>query len=131
MIKLILYNFQLKINELLKANNEITWGVYDFIPEVKKMPFIIIGEDRAEEWNTKTWKGKEITTTINFWSDQRSMLEMKKMIGLLENTLALDFEKDNYEYEHNSTGVIEVKRESPEIINGAIQLTYHAKKEEV
>lgn len=119
----------MKISELLKANKEIKWGIFDYVPKDKDMPFIIIGEDVAIPWDTKTWKGKEIVTTINLWSDQRSMLDMKRVIGLVEDTLSVDFEKDGIEYEYHSVGTIQVKRETPEIINGIIELTYHAKKE--
>ncbi|MEB1809028.1 MAG: DUF3168 domain-containing protein [Bacillaceae bacterium] len=126
---MILYNFQRKIHDLLKGNKDIKWGIYDYVPEVKRMPFIIIGEDFASPWNTKTWIGKQITTTINFWSDQRSMLEMKKMIGLVEDTLSIDFEIGGFEYEHHETGDIEVKRETEELIRGTIKLTYHGTKE--
>lgn len=126
---MILFNFQQRIYELLKANTDINREVYDFIPEDDKMPFITIGEDRAVEWNTKTWKGKEITTTIHIWSDHRSILETKKLLGLIEETLAVDFEKGPFTYEFHRVGQLQVIRETVDLVHGVIELTYRSKKE--
>ncbi|AOY76917.1 DUF3168 domain-containing protein [Clostridium formicaceticum] len=126
---MILSNFQRGMYELLIANKEIDCGVYDFIAEDEDMPFIVIGEDRAIDWNTKTWDGKEITTTIHIWAEKRSISHTKKLLDLIESTLKTDFEKDEYKYEYHSTGTIEVTRETVELVHGIIELTYRIKKE--
>lgn len=121
---MILYNFQSKVYELLSTNAEIDCKIYDYVPEDKPLPYIVIGDDKAIPWNTKTSKGKEITTTIHVWSDTRGNLQVKKLLGLIEKTLDKNFEKDGYNFEHHETGTIDVTRESVELTHGSIELTY-------
>lgn len=130
---MMLYDFQKKIYELLTDNPEITdiGGVYDYIPEDKPMPFVVIGEDRAEEWNTKTWRGKSITTRIHVWGEARSSLPTKKLLGLIEDTLQVDFESNQYQYQYDSIGELAAPRESVELVHGVIEINYKAKMKEV
>jgi hypothetical protein len=45
-----------------------TGGIYDFVPETVPPPFVVIGDDTAIDWSTKTTNGWETTITIHCWA---------------------------------------------------------------
>lgn len=119
---MLLYDFQKKVYQNLNVTDvkAVAKGIYDYIPEGSKFPYIIIGEDRADSYNTKTEKGKEITTTIYVWAESRGMLDVKKLLGLIEEKLAKDL--DIFEFHEIET--IEASRESVEYVQGTIIIKY-------
>ena len=143
---MLLYSFQKRIYELLAANASITEkaGIYDYVPEDKPLPFIVIGDDEVTEFKSKTYYGWEITTTINVWSDKRGSLVTKEIVGLIVDSLSvdtlvedltwsqllqaetewLDLEEGGYAFKFHRMDRMEVVKETPELIRGTIALTY-------
>ncbi|WP_331721907.1 DUF3168 domain-containing protein [Alkalithermobacter thermoalcaliphilus] len=118
---------QRKIFEMLNIEEiKNIANTYDYIPEDAKLPYIVIGEDRSIDYNTKTAKGKEITTTIHIWCDKRGSLQTKKLLGLIEKALVKDFQIENYIYEYKTTEFMSVERETIELLHGTIQIIYRA-----
>ncbi len=119
---MLLYNFQKKIYQNLNVSDvkTVAKGIYDYIPEGKNLPYIVIGDDSARPYNTKLEKGKEITTTIYVWAESRGMLDTKKLLGLIEEKLA----KDLGEFLFYEIDTIEARRESVEFVQGTIIIKY-------
>lgn len=42
--------------------------VFDFVPETAQPPYVVIGDDTAADWDTKTRFGWEFTVTLHAWS---------------------------------------------------------------
>jgi len=51
------------LSTLLGANTKI----FDFVPEAATPPFVVIGDDTATDWGTKTNNGWDATITIHCW----------------------------------------------------------------
>lgn len=62
-------------------------GVYDSVPQVPDsgaaldFPYIAVGEDTAQEWDTDTEVGGDFTITIHSWSRHRGRAEIKQIQG--------------------------------------------------
>lgn len=55
-------------------------GVYDEIPKKAKLPFIQIGDDTVNPYDTKTTNGEDITLTIHAWSGGPGKTEAKSIM---------------------------------------------------
>jgi len=56
-------------------------GVFDHVPPKQAMPYIMIGDDTAIDWDTDNSTGFEATCTIHVWSDYRGMAQAKNIMG--------------------------------------------------
>ena len=54
--------------------------IYDFVPEDASPPFVVIGDDTAIDWSTKTNNGWEVTVTIHCWDFQKAGRKSVKAI---------------------------------------------------
>ena len=108
----------------LDESDEVTFPVYDYVPENKVIKFIILGDVKATPFNTKTSEGREITVTIDLWAENRGMLEIKKMLFIAQDLLSEDLLSEHYTFIYHGTIVEEIKRESPELIHGKVEIIY-------
>ena len=127
---MLLFDLQETMKKRIDENEEITWPVYDYVPENKAVKYIILGDVKARPFNTKTSEGKQITATVDLWAENRGMLDIKKVAFLIERELASDLESGEYDFEYHETELEEVKRETPELVHGRIQLVYRVEIEE-
>lgn len=54
--------------------------VYDFVPEGTAPPYVLIGDDTAIDWGTKTANGWETTVTIHVWDFEKAGRKSAKAI---------------------------------------------------
>lgn len=85
--------FQKAIYDRLNGHSNLSGKVFDSVPEDTSYPYVVIGDDTSEEWDTKTKKGAEITATIHVWSQARGRMECKQYMGYVNDQL------DNYDLE--------------------------------
>lgn len=127
---MLLYEFQKAVYAALSANASLVAkaGVYDFVPEGKDLPFVVIGDDTAEEFNTKTFTGREITTDVVVWSSDRGCLLAKELLGYVEASLATDLSSGGYNYDFHKLGSLRVEKLNTEqnevLVRGQISLVY-------
>lgn len=63
-------------------------GVFDNEAiEGTSAPYIVLGEDTANDWGTKTNNGEEITHTLHVWSDNEAKKETKEIMNLILQSL--------------------------------------------
>src|SRR3954463_2314409 len=55
-------------------------SVYDFVPEEAQPPFVVIGDDTAIDWSTKTVNGWEATLTVHCWDFEKAGRKSVKAI---------------------------------------------------
>jgi hypothetical protein len=102
-------------------------AVYDFVPantslnDAPTMPYIVIGDMTALDWDSKTFTGEELTLTLHIWSEQPGWREVKQIFGhikrILHDTL-LDLSGDDH------TSVL-LRREFEETIRDPDNVTRH------
>ncbi len=63
-------------------------GVRDHVPQGTAYPYVVIGEAKTKDFDTKTEQGMEQTLTIHSWSQYQGMMEVKQIMA--EVTAALD-----------------------------------------
>src|SRR3954449_672487 len=62
--------------------------VYDFVPEGAQPPYVVIGDDTAIDWSTKTTNGWEATLTIHCWDFERAGTKsVKTIMGTIYDAL--------------------------------------------
>lgn len=68
-------------------------GVYDSVPQAtdagsgSSFPYITIGEDTVNEWDTDTELGADLSITIHVWSRYRGRKETKQIQGAIYSIL--------------------------------------------
>lgn len=111
------FNIQAAIYTALSGN--ITPAVYDHVPEDSTFPYVVIGEDLANEFDTDTEQGYETLITFHIWSRYRGKKEIK------------DTDKEIYDMLHrqdltiSGQYTINLMWENSETILDADGLTYH------
>lgn len=121
-----IFDLQTKIYAALnvKALTD-TAGVYDFIPETASLPYVVIGDDKAEKWNTKTSDGWKVTSVIHVWGEERSMKTVKQLLKTIETLLSVDLD----EFEFDGVNMISAVRYDVEFVHGTIELNYKVEEE--
>lgn len=67
--------------------SSLVTGVYDSVPETQKFPYIVVGEDDVNEWDTSSTFGADIVCTISIWSRDRGKKETKEIQGKIYEAL--------------------------------------------
>lgn len=62
-------------------------GVYDDVPEDSDYPYIVVGEETANNISTKTVDAHEHTLTLHVWSVYRGRKEIKIIMGQVYDAL--------------------------------------------
>ncbi|MEX1308582.1 MAG: DUF3168 domain-containing protein [Eubacteriales bacterium] len=121
-----IFDLQKKIYTTLNATALTeTAGVYDFIPESASLPYVVIGDDKAEKWNTKTSDGWRTTSVIHIWGEERSMQTVKKLLKTVETLLSVDLD----EFKFDGVSMISAVRYDVEFVHGTIELNYKVEEE--
>ena len=101
-------------------------GIYDYIPEETGMPYVVIGDDRAAAFNTKTGKGYETTSQITVWAKARGMSLVKDLLGTLCELLA----KNLGIFEFHEVSLVSAERVEAEYVKGSMEVKYRVYEEE-
>lgn len=62
-------------------------GVFDAVPQDQSFPFVTIGEDIHNEWDTNTTLGSDCSITVHTWSRGRGRKETKEIQGAVYDAL--------------------------------------------
>lgn len=63
-------------------------NVFDFVPESAQPPYVVIGDDTLNDWDTKSKNGWEATVTVHAWSfEQAGRKEVKTILGHVHDAL--------------------------------------------
>ena len=69
------------------ALSALITGVYDDVPEGATYPYVVIGEQTAVNFGSKTLDGLEYTLTIHVWSQYRGRKEAKEIMEKIYDVL--------------------------------------------
>jgi len=106
-------------------------GIYDYVPEDTKFPYIVIGDDDYDESNTKTSFGISIKTTINVWDGPKTMIPIKTLLHEINSALSSDLNLDGIDESAEFVKVLstKVKRVTPDLVHGEITIEYLIEEE--
>ena len=62
------------------ALTALVTGMYDFVPDDAAPPYVVIGDDTAIDWSTKTSNGWDATLTIHVWDFEKTGRKSVKTI---------------------------------------------------
>jgi hypothetical protein len=74
----------------LKADAPLTAlvsGVFDDVPQGQTYPYVSVGEDVHNEWDTNTTIGSDCSITIHTWSQKRGRKETKAIQAAVYDVL--------------------------------------------
>lgn len=97
-------------------------GVFDYVKQNQKMPFVVLGEIASTKYKTKIQKGEEITQTIYVVSSYRGKKETEEIINAIETALETDITIASYKTYMSNIDFIEVFRDGEDTIQGEIKL---------
>lgn len=74
-----------------RLNAQLSYDVYDNAPQVSDsstgFPYVTIGEDTVNEWDTDGFLGADCTVMVHTWSRYRGRKETKEMQGAIYDAL--------------------------------------------
>lgn len=62
-------------------------GVFDAVPQGQAFPYVTLGEDNHNEWDTVTSLGSDASITVHTWSRERGRKETKAIQGEIYDAL--------------------------------------------
>jgi len=86
-------SFELAVQSAIytRLNSQLGYNVYDSVPQQvdssQGFPFVTIGEDTLNEWDTDEQNGADVTITIHTWSRYYGRKETKEMQGAIYTAL--------------------------------------------
>lgn len=86
-------------------------GVFDYVRENQKMPYVALGEIIAVPYSTKTSKGEEVVQTIYIFSEAKGKKETEEIINEIDNALNEDLNIENHESYYQRLDSIEIFNE--------------------
>ena len=110
---------QKAIYDRLSNHNDLAAGVYDSVPENTNYPYVTIGDDTLIDWDTKTWKGCEVTVTIHVWTENRGRKDNKAIQKTINQIL------DNYALDVEGFNVVHFRQEFSNTTLDPDGMTYH------
>lgn len=111
------WNIQAALYSALSGNISAT--VYDHVPEDSSFPYVVIGEDMPNQWDTDTEQGFETVLTLHFWSRYRGKKEVKELTDEVYDLLHRKSLAISGQY------TVNLMWESSEILLDPDGLTYH------
>lgn len=61
--------------------DQLTVPIFDDVPQGAPMPYVVIGEDDSEPWDTDDSLGLDTDITIHVWSEYSGRKEVKDIMG--------------------------------------------------
>lgn len=90
-----MYEVQQNIYQKIQSNpifKEKVTGLYDFVPEITKLPYSTFGEIQSLPLDTKTTNGETVVITIDIWSESKGRKEVVEIISAIEESLKEEIE---------------------------------------
>ena len=62
-----------------RLKNKVTAPVYDYVPNGKKAPYVVLTDTTAQSWSTKTVSGAEVMATLKVYSEYQGDKEVAEL----------------------------------------------------
>lgn len=110
-----------------KVAKDLGYTIYDFATDDDFNPHLRFGHCTESRYANKTDRMKELTLTLNIWSDQKGSRELMEIISNIENGLNNYIHEDdsNYILVELKTGMIEVIEEYEKASGTNKKISFH------
>lgn len=103
-------------------NTEV--GVYDYIPSDDKL-YIVIGDVKAEKYDTKTTDGYEVVSSIYVYGHEKTQTSVKNILQKIHNAFKnLEKEVNGFNIEYHETQSMSSLRIDVDLVQGNIEIKY-------
>ncbi len=72
---------------LFEQLSTLGYPVWDHVPQASEFPYIVIGDDTSNQWDTDDSVGSDSTCTIHVWSRNRGRKEVKEIMRVIYEKL--------------------------------------------
>lgn len=102
---------------------DMVTGVFDFVPDNQRMPYITIGDDTGIDWGSDSTEGADISIDINVWAqddeDAMGRMGVKTIMGRVREIL------HDREFFHNHYSVDLCVWERSQVMTDSDGITRH------
>jgi hypothetical protein len=123
-----MYEIQQKVFSLIDKDEKIksaTNGIYDYVPEKTKTPYITFGPIISDSDDTKTSDGEIATVTLDIWSESKGRKETVTIINVIETILEQnEIELDTATLLSQKVTHREVEEENYGLYHGVIDIQF-------
>lgn len=102
------------------ALNQSANGVFDFVPEQTKFPYVVLGRVYYTPENTKTTKGARIEVTIDVWSASKGKKETYDIVEVIGESLEDELVIPGVDVIDQEIKSIEVLEEVNDLYHGTV-----------
>lgn len=95
-------------------------GVFDYVPEDTKLPYIVIGRVYSVPEKTKTTEGERIEVELDIWSSAKGKKETINIVNLIKNALEDDLVIPGADVIDQEIKSIEVLEEINDLYHGTV-----------
>lgn len=95
-------------------------GIFDYVPEDTRFPYIVIGRIYSEPENTKTTIGERIEIDLDIWSSAKGKKETINIVNLIKNALEDDLVIPGADVIDQEIKSIEVLEEINDLYHGTV-----------
>lgn len=78
---------QQAVYDALTGHAPLTAPVYDNVPQGAAFPYVVVGEDSINEWDTDSETGALASVVVHTWSRGRGRKETKELQGHIYDAL--------------------------------------------
>lgn len=95
-------------------------GVFDYVPEDTKFPYIVIGRVQSTPERTKTTIGERIEVELDIWSSAKGKKETINIVNLIEDALEGELTIPGADLIDQDITSIEVLEEINDLYHGTV-----------
>ena len=122
-----MYEVQTEVFSLLKESkklDKLTNGVYDYVPEKTKTPYVTFGQITSLPSDSKTDEGEKVTVALEIWSENKGRKEAVMIMNEVEDTLKEEFDLETAYIIHQKVVSREVWEEAYGLYHAIIEKEY-------
>jgi len=95
-------------------------GVFDYVPEDTKFPYIVIGRVQSTPERTKTTVGERIEVELDIWSSAKGKKETISIVNLIKDALDEELSIPGVDLIEQDITNIEVLEEINDLYHGTV-----------
>jgi len=95
-------------------------GVFDYVPEDTKFPYVVIGRVQSTPERTKTTVGERVEVELDIWSSAKGKKETINIVNLIEGALEDELTIPGADLIEQDITSIEVLEEINDLYHGTV-----------
>ncbi|PEN61616.1 DUF3168 domain-containing protein [Bacillus wiedmannii] len=128
-----MYEVQQKVYSRLDSDKELkkmVRGIFDYVPEKTKTPYVTFGHILSSSDGSKTDNGEKITVTLDIWSESKGRKEAVSIVNRIEKILEADVQLDTAFLITQKVTNREVWEEAPGLYHATVETEFQIEWED-